>query len=121
MDREHRAGPRHGRPVGRHQLLVGGDQAGLPVVAVDDVERLPQPRRQLHGGAGEEDEPLGVVAVGMGAAIERGAAKKTVVADKQPPRLWAVCSRRERAAKDAGRDRQSPQRHLKGDARGRPA
>ena len=100
--------------MGRHQFLVGRQEASLPVVAVDDVERLSQPRGQLHGCAGEEDEPLGVVAVGVGPAIERGAVEESLVANQQHPRLRP--RRRRRDGIDAGRDRRPPHRHIEGDA-----
>jgi hypothetical protein len=54
-------------PLGSEHLLIGGDEACLPVVAVDDVARLLEPVGQFEDGSGEEDETFGVVRIILGA------------------------------------------------------
>ena len=63
---------------------VDGHQAGLPVVAVDDVRRPAQLDGDFHHGAGEIGEPLAIVKL----AIKPFPLKIVFVVDEivgQPP------------------------------------
>ena len=51
-------------------------------MAVDDVARLLEAVGQFENGAGEEDEPLGVVGIILGATIERRPVEVGIVADE---------------------------------------
>ena len=83
MDRHHGAGVLHRGRRGIEQLLVGGHEAGLPVVAVDDVVGHLLPRSEFHGGPRKKDEPLGVVGIVLRPAVERGAVEALVVGHEQ--------------------------------------
>ena len=56
-----------------------GDQAGLPVVAVQHVREVVQPRQHLQHRAGEEGEALALVAA---QAVDVGAVEVVLVVDK---------------------------------------
>ena len=63
-------------------LFRSGHEPRLPVVGVDDVERLLEAVGEFEDRAREEDESLRVVAVVVGAAVERGPVEVTLVADE---------------------------------------
>jgi len=113
MDRHHGAGVRHRRRLGEEQLLVRRHEARLPVVTVQDVERLFQAAGELQRGPREEDVALGVVGKVFRAAVQAGAIVVVVVGHQQhrggrlgPP-----------AAQDSGHRPPRADRHLELDAR----
>ena len=114
VDRHHGAGVLHGSRRLIEQLLVGGHEARLPVMAMDDVEWLPLPRGQFHRGTRKEDEPLGVVAVVLRPAIQRRTVEALVVGHEQDldPRL------RSNATENPGVQLPHADRHIEGHAGG---
>jgi hypothetical protein len=63
MDGEYRAGARKGGVACIGRLEVGGDEAGHPVVEVEDVKGLAERLRQFDDGAAEVGEPFHVVII----------------------------------------------------------
>ena len=112
VDRVERPRPRQPRPLRGEDLLVGGDEAGLPVVGMDDVARLLEAVGKFQDRAREEDEPLGVVGVVLGAAVERGTVEVGVVADQVDGRVGRAVLPGDQRLVDRGPLAPRPDRHV---------
>lgn len=71
------------RGVAQEGVEEDRDEAGGPVVAVDDIGNPAELEAEGEGGAAEEDEAQVVVAVGApGAAVDLGATEEAIVFDE---------------------------------------
>src|SRR5262249_27266188 len=89
VDREDRGELAEARRVAVERAEVDGDEAGLPVIAVNDLwppgapPRLPDQRQRFEPAAAEEDKALAVVpVVAVGRPVEALAVEVLVVTEK---------------------------------------
>src|SRR3990170_976587 len=84
VDGEERSRRPERLPVRVERLHVGGDEGGLPVVAMEDVVSPPVAHDPFHDRAAEKGEPLAVVdVVAFPGAVEELPVEVPVVADEE--------------------------------------